>query len=130
MTTKVYVRKNGEAVIPASVLKSWGFEPGMEFEIDIRVPSDGKHVKFLPEIPPDKTVQDFLDEYEQKYRMKSENFYEKYLKGKTEDDFEMNDWAGWYETKLALEKDNVDPSKTTLKRVKRFKFKRETVNAK
>ena len=66
MTTKVYVRKNGEAVIPASVLKSWGFEPGMEFEIDIRVPSDGKHAKFPPDIPPDKTVQDFLDEYEQK----------------------------------------------------------------
>ncbi len=39
MATKVIVQKNGEAVIPASVIKSWGLEPGMEFEIDIRIPS-------------------------------------------------------------------------------------------
>jgi hypothetical protein len=130
MTTKVYVRKNGEAVIPSSVIKSWGFEPGMEFEIDIHIPSDGKHAKFSPDIPSDKTVQDFLDEYEQKYRMKSESFYEKYLRGKTEDDFEMNDWAGWYETKLALEEEKIDPRKTTLKHIKRFEFKRESINAK
>jgi len=126
MTTKLYVRKNGDAVIPASVIKAWGFEPGMELEVDIRVPSDGKPAKFPPDIPPDKTVQDFLDEYEQKYFMKSEDFYEKYLKGETADDFEMNDWAGWYETKLALEEDNVDPGKTTLKHVKRFEFKRRS----
>ncbi len=28
MTTKVYVRENGEAVIPAQVLKAWGIAPG------------------------------------------------------------------------------------------------------
>jgi hypothetical protein len=116
MTTKVIVKKNGEAVIPANVIKAWGFEPGMEFEIDIRVLSDGRPAKFPPDIPLNKTVQDFLDEYEQKYEIKSEEFYEKWLNGETEDDFEMNEWAGFYKLKLALIRDGEDPSKATFER--------------
>jgi len=125
MTTKIQIRKSGDVVIPARVLKSWGLEPGMEVEIDIRVPSDGRPAKFPDEIPPDKTVQDFLNEYEQKYGMKSKDFYEKYQQGETEDDFETNDWAGWYEIKLKLEEDKVDPRTTTLKLVERIDFQRE-----
>jgi hypothetical protein len=116
MTTKVYVRKNGEAVIPARVIKAWGFEPGMEFEVDIRVPSDGKPAKFPPDIPPDKTVQDFLDVYEQKYLMKSEDFFEKWQNGEIEDDPELNEWAGFYKLKLAMVRDGEDPSQATFKR--------------
>jgi len=115
MTTKVIVRKNGEAVIPASVIKSWGFEPGMKFEIDIHIPSDGKHAKFPPDIPPDKTVQDFLDEYEQKYHLSSEDFYEQWQQGQSEDTPEMNDWALFCSLKVALEEKGEDPSKATFK---------------
>ncbi len=58
--------------------------------------------------------------------MTSEEFYEKYQQGETEDDFDTNDWAGWYETKLKLEDEKADPSKTTLKLVNRFEFKRKS----
>ena len=116
MTTKVYVRKNGEAVIPARVIKAWGFEPGMEFEVDIRVPSDGKPAKFPPDIPPDKTVQDFLDVYEQKYLMKSEDFFEKWQNGETEDDPDLNEWAGLYKLKLIMIRDGENPSQATFER--------------
>lgn len=115
MTTKVIVRKNGEIVIPANVIKGWGFEPGMEFEIDIRVPSDGRYAKFPPDIPPDKTVQDFLDEFEQKYHLSSNEFYELWQKGQSEDTPEMNEWALFCSIKFALEEKGEDPSKATFK---------------
>ena len=37
------------------------------------MPSDRK--EFPPDIPPDKTVQDFLDEFEDRYGMISEEFF-------------------------------------------------------
>jgi len=88
----------------------------MEFEVDIRVPSDGKPAKFPPDIPPDKTVQDFLDVYEQKYLMKSEDFFEKWQNSEIEDDPELNEWAGFYKLKLAMVRDGEDPSQATFKR--------------
>jgi antitoxin component of MazEF toxin-antitoxin module len=115
MTTKIQIRKSGDVVIPARVLKSWGLAPGMEVEIDIRVPSDGGHAKFPPDIPPDKTVQDFLDEYEQKYHLSSDEFYELWLNGQSEDTPEMNDWALFCSLKLTLEEKGEDPSKATFK---------------
>jgi len=126
MTTKVYVKKNGDAVIPAEMLKAWGVEPGMEIEIDIHVPSDGRERKFPPDIPPDKTVQDFLDEFEARYGMTSEEFYNKWARGETEDTPEINEWAGYYKTKLLLERDGLDPAKTTFKLHKKIEFVRES----
>ena len=114
MTTKVYVKKSGEAVIPADVLKARGIKPFTEIEIDIHTPKDGK--EFPPDIPSDKTVQDFLDEFEDKYGMSSEEFFEKWEQGKTEDEPEINEWAGFYKLKLALEQEGEDPAKATFKR--------------
>ncbi len=113
MTTKVYVRKNGEAVIPASFLISMGIQPGEELDIDIRKPSEFESDKFPPDIPTDKTVQDFLDEFEQKYHITSDDFYQKWLQGKTDDDPDLNEWAGFYKLKLVLEEEGEDPSKAT-----------------
>lgn len=85
----------------------------MELEIDIRVPSDQRPAKFPPEIPPDKTVQDFLDEFEQEYHIKSEVFYEKWQRGEIEDEPDLNEWVGFYKLKLALEREGEDPAQTT-----------------
>ena len=101
-------------MIPAETLKAWGIKPFSEIEIDIRTPKDGK--EFPPEIPPDKTVQDFLNEFENRYGMTSEEFYEKWQRGETEDEPEINEWAGFYKLKLALEKEGEDPAKATFKR--------------
>jgi len=125
MTTKVCVRENGDALIPASVLISIGIQPGEEFEIDIRKPSKHKSDRFLPDIPPDKTVQDFLNEYEQKYHITSDDFYQKWLQGKTDDDPDLNEWAGFYKTKLQLEEEGSDPAKATFKPIKKITFERE-----
>lgn len=115
MTTKIYVRKNGGAFIPARVLRSWGIEPGTELEIDIRMPSDDKHKKFSMEIPPDKTVQDFLNEFEQKYQISSEEFYQKLQNGELDEDPELNEWAIYYSLKLELEEQGKDPTRATFK---------------
>lgn len=125
MTTKVYVRKSGEAVISARVLRSLGIKPGTELEIDLHRPLVPVPAEFPPEIPPDKTVQDFPDEFEQKYHLKSEDFYEKWQRGETEDAPDINEWAGFYKTKLKLEQDGIDPSETTFKLFKKIKFEKE-----
>jgi bifunctional DNA-binding transcriptional regulator/antitoxin component of YhaV-PrlF toxin-antitoxin module len=124
MTTKVYVKKNGEAVIPADTLKAWGIKPFSEIEIDIRTATDGK--QFPPDIAPNKTVQDFLDEFEEKYGMSSGEFYEKWQRGETEDIPEVNEWAGYCKTKQLLERDGLDPAKTTYKLYKKIEFVRES----
>lgn len=115
MTTKVYVRKNGDALIPARVLISMGIQPGEELDIDIRKPSEFESQKFPPDIPPGKTVQDFLDEFEQKYQMSSEKFYELYQKGQADDTPDLNEWAIFCSIKAALEEKHEDPSKATFK---------------
>ncbi len=117
MTTKVLVNKNGEAVIPAHVIKSLGIAPGTELEIDIRMPSIQKRVPSLPDIPPDKTVQDFLIEFEQKYEMTSEEFYQKLQHGELDVDPELNEWAIYHSIKLELEEKGKDPSKATFEPV-------------
>ena len=113
MTTRVLVKKNSEAVIPAHVIKSLGISPGTELEIDIRMPSTQKRVPSLPDIPPEKTVQDFLNEFEQKYKMTSEEIYQKLQNGELDEDPELNEWAIYYSIKLELEEEGKDPSKAT-----------------
>jgi len=124
MTTTVYVRKNGAAVIPARVLKAWGVKPGAKLEIDIQMPLDGK--KFPPDIHPEKTIQDFLDEFEDRFGMSSEEFFDQWQRGETEDIPEVNEWAGFYKTKQLLERDGLDPAKTTYKLHKQIEFVRES----
>ncbi|MBC8186171.1 hypothetical protein H8E88_34240 [candidate division KSB1 bacterium] len=125
MTTKVYVRKSGEAVIPARVLKSFGIQPETELEIDFHVPEERMPTDFSVDIPPDKTVQDFLNEFEDKYQISSKDFYEKWQRGETDDDPELNEWAGFYQTKLELEKEGIDSAKATFKPFKKILFERE-----
>jgi antitoxin component of MazEF toxin-antitoxin module len=117
MTTKILVKKNSEAIIPAHIIKSLGIAPGTELEIDIRMPSTQKRVPSLPDIPPDKTVQDFLNEFEQKYQMTSEEFYRKLQNGELDEDPELNEWAIYYSIKLELEEKGKDPSKATFEPV-------------
>lgn len=123
MTTKVYVKDNGEAVIPAQILKAFGVKPKTEIVIDIYLSSNGTEV--LPEIPPTKTVQDFLDTFEEKYGMTSKEFYDRWQRGETEDIPEINEWAGYYKTKLLLQKEGLDPAETTFKLHKRIEYMRE-----
>lgn len=117
MTTRVLVKKNSEAVIPAQVIKSLGIEPGTELEIDIRMPSYRRRAPFHPDIPSDKTVQDFLNEFERKYQMSSEEFYLKLQNGELDEDPDLNEWAIYYSIKLELEEKGKDPSKATFESV-------------
>jgi len=61
-------------------------------------------------------VQDFLDEFEEKFGMPSDVFYDKWQRGETEDIPEINEWAGYYKLKLALEEEGENPSKESFKR--------------
>lgn len=117
MTTRVLVKKNREAVIPAHVIESLGIAPGTELEIDIRIPSTKKQVSISSPIPSNKTVQDFLNEFEQKYNMSSDEFYKKLQNGELDEDPELNEWAIYYSIKLELEEKGKDPSEVTFKPV-------------
>jgi len=70
----------------------------------------------MQSISPDKSVQDFLDEYEKKYHMTSADFWQKYKAGELEYDVEFIDWAGHYEHKLYLDAISVDPKFVTFER--------------
>lgn len=74
------------------------------------MPPIQKRVPSLPDISPDKTVQDFLNKFEQKYRMTSEEFYQKLQNGELDEDPELNEWAIYYSVKLELEEKGKDPS--------------------
>lgn len=122
MQASVRIQNDGQAIIPAEVIQHLGGHPGAELIIEIdsnhamlRVdsPIATPHPIYTRDIPPEKSVQDFLDEYEKKYQMKSEEFWQKYKAGELECEIEFIDWAGHYEHKLYLDSIGVDPRTVT-----------------
>jgi len=77
---------------------------------------------YIQDIPPNKSVPDFLDDYERKYQMASKDFWRKYKAGELECDVEFIDWAGHYEHKLYLDSMDVDAKSVTFERFKHHRL--------
>jgi len=125
MQASVKIQNDGHAIIPAEVIRHLGGRPGAELVIEmdsdhallrVESPAAAPHPIYARDIPPEKSVQDFLDEYERKYQMTSEEFWQKYKAGELECDIEFIDWAGHYEHKLYLDGIGVDPRTVTFER--------------
>jgi len=125
MQVSVKIQNNGQAIIPVEVVRHLGGQPGTELIIALnsdhamlRVENAvaGPHPIYTQDIPPNKSVQDFLDDYERKYQMTSEAFWRRYKAEELECDVEFIDWAGHYEHKLYLESIGVDPKTVTFER--------------
>jgi len=125
MRVSVKIQNNGQAIIPAEIIQYLGGHPGSRLIIDSNSDHAMLHVDNLSsesdsiyqrEIPPDKSVQDFLDEYEKKYQMASEDFWRKFKAGEFEYNAEFIDWAGFYEHKLYLMSIGSDAKTVTFKR--------------
>jgi len=95
MLATILIDENGDGRIAAKALKALGIAPKSRVEADITV----KEIDppRLLEIPPDKTVQDFLDEYEAQYGMTSEECSRKLEHDEIGDDLDLLRWMGFYE---------------------------------
>lgn len=125
MQVSVQIQNDGHAVIPVEVIARLGGQPGSKLVIEmdtdhamLRVANKavGPSTIYARDIPPHKSVQDFLNEYEIKYRMSSEDFWRKFQAGEMACDVEFIDWAGFYEHKRSLEKLGIDPKTATFQR--------------
>jgi bifunctional DNA-binding transcriptional regulator/antitoxin component of YhaV-PrlF toxin-antitoxin module len=125
MRVSVKVQNDGQAVIPAEVIQRLGGKPGSNLIVDsnsdhamlqVENLASEPHSIYQRDIPPDKSVQDFLDEYETKYQMDSEEFWRKYKAGELECSVEYIDWAGFYEHQQYLESIGVDPKTVMFER--------------
>ena len=125
MVYTVNVELDRRITLPADVLRELGIDPGTELLLEtenervvltVKPGHAEPHAIFTRDIPPDKSVEDFLDEYEQKYQMTSEEFYRKYHAGELEEHWDFIDWIGQYETKLAAEKQGIDARRVDYER--------------
>jgi hypothetical protein len=95
MLATILIDANGEGRIAAETLRALGILPKSRVEAEITVKEIDPPVPM--EIPPDKTVQDFLDEYESKYGMTSEECSRKLEKDEIGEDPDLLRWMGFYE---------------------------------
>ena len=125
MQVSVKIQNDGQAIIPAEVIACLGGYPGSK----LVVKTDSKHALlhiepvavepsalYSRDIPPDKSLQDFLNEYEAKYHMSSEEFWQKFKAGEMSCDAEFIDWAGFYEHRRHLVNLDIDPKTATFQR--------------
>jgi hypothetical protein len=61
------------------------------------------------EIPPDKTLQDILDEYEVKYAMTSEECSRKLENDEIDETLDLLQWMGFYELARRAEARGENP---------------------
>lgn len=95
MIATILINENGEGRIAPEIIRALGLAPKSHVDADIIV----KEVDPLRprDIPPDKTVQDFLNEYEAKYGMTSAECSRKLEHDEIGDDPDLLRWMGFYE---------------------------------
>lgn len=95
MIATILINENGEGRIAPEIIRALGLAPKSHVDADIIV----KEVDPLRprDIPPDKTVQDFLDEYEAKYGMTSAECSRKLSDDEIDETLDLLDWMGFYE---------------------------------
>lgn len=94
MIATILIDANGEGRIAAGTLKALGLTPKSRVEAEITI----KEIDPLRplEIPPDKTLQSILDDYEAKYAMTSEECYQKLSHDEIDETLDLLDWMGFY----------------------------------
>jgi len=89
------ITENGEGRIAPEIIRALGIAPKPYVEAEITVQEvDPQRPR---DIPPDKTVQNFLDEYEAKYGMTSEECSRQLEKDEIDETIDLLDWMGFYE---------------------------------
>jgi len=95
MIATILITENGEGRIAPEIIRALGIAPKSYVDAEIIVKDvDPQRPR---DIPPDKTVQDFLDEYEAKYGMTSEECSRKLEHDEIGDDPDLLRWMGFYE---------------------------------
>lgn len=95
MLATIIVTENGDGHIAAKDLQALGLAPKSRVEAEIII-KDVDPPSPL-EIPPDKTLQDILDEYEAKYGMTSEACSRKLETDEIDETLDLLQWMGFYE---------------------------------
>lgn len=122
MTTTILIDENGNGRIAAEALKPLHLAPESRVEAEITVKeSDPPRPR---NIPPGKTVQDFLDEYESKYGMTSAECSHKLEHDEIDETLDLLDWMGFYEiAKRALAR-GENPAEITFKLIAKVSQRR------
>lgn len=95
MLATIRIDENGEGHIAADALRALGLVPKSRVEADITVKEIDPPRPL--QIPPDKTLQDILDEYEAKYGMRSAECARRLENDKIDESLDLLDWMGFYE---------------------------------
>ncbi|GEM_PF-6227594 len=94
MIATILIDENGDGRIAAEALKALRLAPKSRVEAEINV-KDIDPPRPL-EIPPNKTLQDILEEYEKKYGMTSEECNRKLSYDEIDETLDLLDWMGFY----------------------------------
>jgi hypothetical protein len=108
MLATILIDANGEGRIAAKALKALGLAPKSRVEADITVEEIDPPRPL--EIPPDKTLQDILDEYEAKYGMTSAECYHKLSYDEIDETLDLLDWMGFYKLAQDAIADGENPA--------------------
>jgi len=108
MIATILIDENGNGRIAAEVLRAFGLAPKSRVEAEITVKEIDPPRPL--EIPPDKTLQDILDEYEVKYGMTSAECHHKLSYDEIDETLDLLDWMGFYELARQAIADGEDPS--------------------
>lgn len=95
MLATILIDENGDGRIAAEALRALKLAPKSRVEADITVKEIDPPRPL--EIPPDKTLQDILDEYEAKYGMTSAECSRRMENDEIDESLDLIDWMGFYE---------------------------------
>jgi hypothetical protein len=108
MLATILIDENGEGRIAAETLKALGLAPKSRVKADITVKESDPPRPL--EIPPDKTLQDILDEYEAKYGMTSAECSRRLENDEIDETLDLLDWMGFYELARQAIADGENPA--------------------
>jgi hypothetical protein len=108
MLATIIVTENGDGHIAAKDLQALGISPKSRVEAEIIV-KDVDPPSPL-EIPPDKTLQDILDEYEARYGMTSEECSRKLEYDEIDESLDLLQWMGFYRLAQRAIADGENPA--------------------
>ncbi len=108
MLTTIIITENGEGRIAAEAVRALGIVPKSRVEAEITIKDIDPPSPL--EIPPDKTLQDILDEYEIKYGMTSEECSRKLENDDIDETLDLLRWMGFYRLAQGAIADGEDPA--------------------
>ena len=108
MIATILINENGEGRIAPEIIRALGLAPKSRVEAEIAV----KEIDppFPMEIPPDKTLQDILAEYETKYGMTSAECDYKLSYDEIDETLDLLNWMGFYKLAQDAIADGENPA--------------------